>query len=537
VLSELLVSDLGVIASVSLLVEGGMTALTGETGAGKTMLVTAIQLLAGGRAEPGVVRPGAAEARVDGRFVRPDGGEVVLSRVVPADGRSRAYVDGAPVPAARLAELAAELLDLHGQHAHQSLLAPAVQRSALDTWGGVDVTPLAEARAALSAIEDELAGLGGDTRARAREVDLLRFQVDELDAAAVTGPDEDDELHRLEVLLGDATAVQEAAVVAQESLTGDGGAADAVGASLAALASRPAYAEVVPRLRATLAELSDIAGEIRGVSEQVDDDPERLAEVGARRALLRDLRRKYGESLSEVLAYHDEVRARLAELDGWEGRAAELEAARATAQATVAGAEQAVAEARRRAAPGLAAAVQARLQALAMPRASVEVAVGGAGAGDDIQFLLAANPGEPAQPLTKVASGGELARAMLALRLALLEGDTGAGVDGRTLVFDEVDAGIGGEAALAVGAALAQLAATAQVLVVTHLPQVAAAADQQVAVSKSEEDGRTVARAVVVEGPERVIELSRMLSGQPESVRAREHAEELLAGASAGRAK
>ena len=526
-LSELVVSDLGVIAEVSLVLGPGTTALTGETGAGKTLLVTAIQLLVGGRADASVVRPGATEARVDGRFVDAEGNEVVLSRVVPADGRSRAYVDGRPAPVSALADLGADLVDLHGQHAHQSLLAPATQRAALDAFAGIDLGPLQDARAEVARLDHALAALGGDPRARARELDLLRFQVDELDAADLRDPDEEEALLREETLLADAEAARAAGGAAHDALLDDGGAADAVAVALQALAGRPAFAELESRLRSVSAELDDIGAEARTLGESIEEDPKRLATIQARRAQLHDLRRKYGETLADVLAYADDARARLAELESHDARAAALDAERAAALGRVAQAAAVVAAARRKGAPVLAAEVESRLRELAMPRASVVVDVAGDGPADDVRFLLAANPGEATLPLAKVASGGELARAMLALRLALMSRHGGS--DGRTLVFDEVDAGIGGEAALAVGRALADLGGDAQVLVVTHLPQVAAFAEHQIAVSKAEAGGRTASTAEPLDDAGRVVELSRMLSGQPDSAAARGHAEELLA--------
>lgn len=526
-LSELAVTDLGVIADVTLVLGPGMTALTGETGAGKTLLVTAIDLLVGGRADSSVVRPGATEARVDGRFVDADGNEVVLSRVVPADGRSRAYVDGRPAPVSALVELGGALVDLHGQHAHQSLLAPATQRSALDAYGGTDLGPLQVARAEVARLDRVLAALGGDPRARARELDLLRFQVDELDAAGLDDPDEEAALVREEALLADAEAARGAGAAAHEALLEEGGAADAVNVALAAVADRPAFTELAVRLRSLAAELADAGAEARSVGESIEEDPERLAAIQARRAGLRDLRRKYGETLADVLTYAADARARLAELESHDARAAALDADRAEAVRAVEAAAATVAKARRKAAPKLAQEVEVRLRELAMPRAEIRVEVEGPGAADDVRFLLAANPGEAMLPLSKVASGGELARTMLALRLALLSRQ--GGNDGRTLVFDEVDAGIGGEAALAVGRSLADLGSQGQVLVVTHLPQVAAFADHQVAVAKVEAGGRTISSARALDDGERVVELSRMLSGQPESAAARGHAEELLA--------
>ncbi len=533
-LVELAVADLGVLADLSLVLGPGMTALTGETGAGKTLVVTAVELLVGGRADAAMVRPGAPEARVEGRFVEPDGTEVVLTRVVPAEGRSRAYVDGRLAPVSALAERGSALVDLHGQSAHQALLATSAQRAALDVAADVDLGPLVAARARVAELDAALAALGGDAGARAREVDYLRFTVAELDRAGLDDPAEDERLAAQEEALADAAGTRAAAEAARAALADDGGAGDALGAARAALRGRVAFADLDARLAAVAAEVDEAGTDLRTLAEGVDDDPATLEAVQDRRALLADLRRKHaGRSgtLADVLAVAEATRARLAELESADERGAALDAERGVALAAVAAEAARVGRARRKAAPGLAAAVTEALRELAMPRADLLVEVGKDDPGDDVTFLLAANPGERALPLARVASGGELARTMLALRLVL---GGGGGEAGRTLVFDEVDAGVGGEAALAVGRALAAVATSAQVLVVTHLPQVAAFADAQVAVRKDEISGRTVAGARLLDDGERVVELSRMLSGHPDSRAARGHAEELLAVARRG---
>src|SRR5918994_1129613 len=430
-----------------------MTAVTGETGAGKTMVVDAIELLVGGRADPLLVRAGADEAWVEGRFVRGDD-EVVVARAVPRSGRSRAYLDGRLAAVAELSETGAVFVDLHGQHAHQSLLHPSAQRDALDRFGRVDLEPLRAARRAVQALVDELATMGGDERSRARELDLVRYQVAEIDAAGITGPDENAELEALEDQLADAAAHRDAAAGAVELLSGDGTVGEGVGSASDALG-------------ATVAELADLAGELRATGEAIDEDPERLAQVRERRQLLHDLRRKYGETLADVIAEGDRLHARLAELEDHDRRAAELDQRLAAARKAEAEAAAAVGDARRAVAPGLAQRVHAHLVELAMPRARVDVAVGAAHPADDVELRLGANPRTEPLPLAKVASGGELARTMLALRLVLTAAPP-------TLVFDEVDAGIGGAASLAVGRALARLAGDHQVLVVTHLPHDAA---------------------------------------------------------------
>jgi DNA repair protein RecN (Recombination protein N) len=441
-----------------------------------------------------------------------------------------------------LGERARELIDLHGQHAHQSLLAPAVQRSALDRFGEVDLGPLLEARSRRAELTAALGALGGDAGARAREADLLRYQLSELEAAAVTDPNEDEALDALEDELGDAVAHREAAALALAALADEGGAADAVSAALAALDGRVPFASAAERLRSLAAELTDLVAEVRQVGEAIEEDPERLAAVRDRRQLLVELRRKYGAAplpdggpagggtLADVVAFEAAAARRLVEIDGHDDRARELEAALAEAERAERAAATVVGARRRSVAPALADAVGSHLADLAMASARVVVDVDEEDPGDRVTFLLAANRGSDPAPLAKVASGGELARAMLALRLVLSAAPP-------ILVFDEVDAGIGGQAALAVGRSLAALGADHQVLVVTHLPQVAAFADAQVSVRKDERDGRTSTSVATLEEPDRVVELSRMLSGTPDSERVQDAASELLALAAGERGR
>jgi DNA repair protein RecN (Recombination protein N) len=543
-LAELAVTNLGVIADLRVVLGPGLTAVTGETGAGKTMLVESIELLVGGRADPVLVRPGAAEATVEGRFVAGDD-EVVLARVVPRDGRSRAYVNGRLAPAAALAELAAGLVDLHGQHAHQSLLSAASQRAALDAFAGIDLGALRQARAEVRRLDDALATLGGDERLRAREIDLLRFQVAELDAAGIDDPSEDDRLDVEEATLADAASHREAAAEANGLLSAEGQASDALARAIAGLSGRVPFEASVERLRALAVEMADVAGEVRAAGEAIADDPERLAAVRERRQRLRELRRKYGDTLRDVAGYRDEAIERLARLESHDEEAAAIDADRRAAIKRVARGAAAVGRSRRATAPSLASAVQTHLAELAMPGARLAVEVDDDDPGDDVRFLLAASRGAPLLPLAKVASGGELARTMLALRLVLLgarsnsnsNGHRSPGADAGTLIFDEVDAGIGGRSALAVGRALASLAAERQVLVVTHLPQVAAFADRQLAVAKQDDGSGVRARAAELDRDARVVELSRMLSGSPDSSTAHRHAAELLASAARERGR
>ena len=518
-LSELRVCNLGVIEEMSVILAPGMTAVTGETGAGKTLVVTAIELLVGGKADTSMVRPGADEAVVEGRFDLGDR-DCVIRRVVPAKGRSRGYIDGNLATLAELAETGTRLVDLHGQHDHQSLLTAAVQRQSLDRFASIDLEPLRNARHRVIELEERRTALGGDPRDRAREIDLLRFQVEELVAAGLSDADEDDRLRAEAELLADASGFRDAATGAVDALGADGGAVDAVGRAIAGLGDRELFVDAIGRLRDVQAELDDLVRDLRTRIDGVEDDPERLAAIGDRRRLLQELRRKYGETIAEVIAWRDDATARLAELEGHDEVAASIDAELVDARTDLERVEQKVAAARRAAAPELAAAVESHLPDLALPKARLEVEVDGI-AGREVTFRFAANPGMSPQPLSKVASGGELARAMLALRLVLTVGPP-------ILVFDEVDAGIGGAAAVAVGRALASLGGAHQVLVVTHLAQVASWADAHVVVDKQVEGDTTVTTITVVDGEERVTELARMLSGTPDSSAARQHARELL---------
>lgn len=534
-LHELVVRNLGVIEEAVLVIGPGLTALTGETGAGKTLVTEAVALLSGGRADPAFVRPGATEAEVEGRFVSPgpDGDEVIIRRVIPADGRSRAYIDGRLATAGAIVDAVGDLIDLHGQHGQQTLLRAPSRRAALDQFGSIDPSPLAEARQAVRQVRGELAQLGGDDRARAREIELLRYQIDELEQAGITNPDEDQELIAEELLLGDATSHRESAIGAGSILGADGVVGDGLSRALALIGERQPFAGHTERLHAVMAEVSDLADELRGDAEAIPDDPTRLVAVGERRRVLAELRRKYGATLAEVIEYASESSARLEVLEGYEARAAEIEDDLARLLATEAKEAAKLGKQRRKAAPELASLVEERLRKLALPSAKVEVAVSAdptdpLDAGDNVDFLVSMNPGSPPLPISKVASGGELSRVMLALQLVVADAPP-------TIVFDEIDAGVGGQAATAVGRALKNVAHGRQVMVVTHLAQVAAFADQHVHISKSADKKSSVTTLETLNDAGRVVELSRMLSGSPDSDTAQSHAAELLADASDGK--
>ncbi len=524
-LVELHVVDLGIVADLNLVLGPGLTAITGETGAGKTLLVEAVELLVGGRADAGLVRDGATEARVEGRFVHSATGEETvlaarraarraqpgLPRRPPGDGGRAGRSRARPRRPARAART-----PVAARSCHPAGCARPVRRRTRARRPRA----LPRRRAAVRELDAELAALGGDARARAREIDLLRYQVEEIAAAGLEDPAEDVALEAEEALLADTVAHRDALARAYEAIEGPG--LDALGTALAALDGRTPFADLAARLRGAQGELADIEQELRRGVERVDDDPAHVDTVRARRHQLHELGRKYGSTLADVIAYGAESATRLDELERYEERAGALEGRRAAHEREATAAAADLSGARRAAAEPLGAAVSGHLRELAMPHATVEIEVEAGPPTDDgldqVTYLLAANPGERARPLARAASGGELSRAMLAARVVLSEAPP-------TLVFDEVDAGIGGEAGASVGRLLQALGARHQVLCVTHLAQVAAFAGTQVVVEKAVEREnavqgrreRTVAHANVVDGDERVAELSRMLAGVGDS--------------------
>ena len=572
-LEELRITGLGVIEESVLELGPGFTAITGETGAGKTMVVTALGLLMGGRADSGAVRTGARSARVEG-VLRVDGlpevrellddagGEVdddrlVLARQVSAEGRSRGFAGGAGVPAATLGRLAESLVAVHGQSDQHRLLHAGAQRAALDRFAGTGATELrerfAEAYDELRATDAELAEVRASVRERAQEADLLRFGLDEIEKVAPS-PGEDVELAAEEGRLGFADTLRTAAEQARAVLSSDEGGPDALSAVGAARRLMdgvrdhdPQAAELADRLAELSYVLSDLAADVASYASGVETDPVRLAAVSDRRAALTALTRKYGDSVEEVLAWAERSSRRLLDLDDTDGRIAALTARREELLTALAETGAELSGVRTKAAERLGAAITGEVHALAMPHARVTVVVtqaedpdgievGGrrlrpSSTGfDDVELMLAANVGGEPRPLHKGASGGELSRVMLGLEVAL------AGTDPvPTFVFDEVDAGVGGKAAVEVGRRLAALARTSQVLVVTHLPQVAAFADRHVVVAKSQDGTVTTSGLTVLDDEGRVGELARMLAGLEGSDTARAHAEELLVTARAGR--
>ncbi|MFD8807802.1 DNA repair protein RecN [Streptomyces sp. NPDC059597] len=572
VLEEMRIRSLGVIDDAVVELSPGFTAVTGETGAGKTMVVTSLGLLLGGRADPALVRLGAGKAVVEGRIAVPagapavvraeeagaelDDGALLISRTISAEGRSRAHLGGRSVPVGLLAELADDLVAVHGQTDQQGLLKANRQRGALDRYAGDAVAvPLAaytDAYRRLRAVSAELDEIVTRARERAQEADLLRFGLDEI-AAVEPRAGEDVELAEEAERLGHAESLSSAATAAHAALAGNPEDPEGIdAATLIAGAHRaleavrshdPALAALADRIGEIGILAGDVAGELAGYADDLDADPLRLAAVEERRAALNALTRKYGEDITAVLAWAEQGAARLTELDGDDERITELTAERDALGAELGALAEQLTKARTEAAERFAAAVTAELASLAMPHARVSfdirqtedpegveaggrtVAYGPSGV-DEVELLLAPHPGAPPRPIAKGASGGELSRVMLAVEVVF------AGTDPvPTYLFDEVDAGVGGKAAVEIGRRLAKLARTAQVVVVTHLPQVAAFADRQLLVEKTNDGSVTRSGVKVLEGEERVRELSRMLAGQEDSEAARAHAEELLATA------
>ena len=584
-LEEVRITGLGVIEDAVLELSSGFTVVTGETGAGKTMVVTGLGLMFGGRADPARVRPGAERATVEGRLridpggrvaqqvleaggeLDDEGGSLIVSRSVSAEGRSRAYAGGRSVPVSLLTYLADDLVAVHGQADQQQLLRPGRQRQALDRYAGPELhavlTDYQRTYQRHREVRAELDELTRAARERAAEAEDLRRGLVEIEQAE-PAEGEDALLLAEEDRLAHADALHAAATTAHEALLGDPAsgsfeAADAVSLlasgrqALEAVAEHdPALAGLAARLSEASYLVSDVAAELASYVQSVDSDPARLAAVQERRAELTRLIRTYGglvpgpaagpdgaaavPDLSAVLAWAKQAGARLTELEGDDDRIATLAGEEAGLAAAVAELAGQLTELRRAAAESFAAGVTAELSALAMPHARLAVAVVPAGefgpqGADEVEIRLAAHPGAPMLPLSKGASGGELSRVMLAIEVVF------AGADPvPTFVFDEVDAGVGGKAAVEIGRRLARLARLAQVIVVTHLPQVAAFADAHLVIEKADDGSVTRSGLTRLDDAGRVTELSRMLAGLEDSEFGRAHAGELLAAAAAERA-
>jgi DNA repair protein RecN (Recombination protein N) len=576
-LEEVRINALGVIEDAVLELSPGFTVVTGETGAGKTMVVTGLGLMFGGRADPARVRPGSDRATVEGRLridpagrvaeqvaeaggeLDDDGATLIVSRSVSAEGRSRAYAGGHSVPVSLLTYLADDLVAVHGQADQQQLLRAGRQRESLDRFAGPALAAVAaDYRRAYQRhreVRADLEELTGRARERAQEAEDLRRGAAEIERLEpVAG--EDVELRAEEERLANADGLHTAASAAHDALLGDPSSGsydlpDAV--SLLATATQaleavaghdPVLAGLAARLSEAAYLISDIGAELASYVESVEADPARLAAVQQRRADLTRLIRSYGASamdgedgdVASVLDWARQAASRLGELDGDDDRIAGLAAEAEQLGATVADLAAQLTTLRREAAARFAAEVTGELAVLAMPHASLTVAITpqedfGPHGADEVEIRLAAHPGAPPLPLAKGASGGELSRVMLAIEVVF------AGADPvPTFVFDEVDAGVGGKAAVEIGRRLARLARLAQVIVVTHLPQVAAFADTHLVVEKAGDGSVTRSGVTRLDDAGRVTELSRMLAGLEDSEHGRAHAGELLTAAAAERA-
>ncbi|MDR1768226.1 MAG: DNA repair protein RecN [Propionibacteriaceae bacterium] len=554
-LAELRIRDLGVIGEASIEPSSGFTVVTGETGAGKTMIVTGLTLLGGAKASPSLIRTGAARALVEGRWavdaacadaleelgaeVERDAGqaEVLVGRQL-APNRSRLTVGGLQVPLAQGAQLVGEWVVIHGQSEQVRLGEPARQREVLDVGLGEVLAAYEEVYQRRAQTSRELDELTSQARARLREMDLLRFGLDEI-AKADPQPGEDVALAEEAIRLQAVDDLRLAGRAALNALAGDdesyGDQADAlglVGAAQKALSQARnddrRLAEIADGLADAAAGLADTASSLASYLDGLEADPLRLEWIAGRRAELQGLTRKYGQTVDEVLAWAGESARRLAELDGCEDRIEALRQEVAALDEELAGRADELTGLRSAAAEQLSRRASAELAALAMPNAKLEFSLTrlpepGPHGQDRVQLLFRANPGAEPGPLGRIASGGELSRVRLALEVVLADD-----ASDQTLVFDEVDAGVGGAVALEIGRRLKRLARRAQVVVVTHLAQVAAFADRHYVVSKADDGQVTTSGVREVDQDERVDTLARMMGGLDDSAAALGHARDLL---------
>jgi DNA repair protein RecN (Recombination protein N) len=540
VLVELHISNLGVIDDLDLELHPGLNVLTGETGAGKTMVTLGLALALGGRASAVQVRQGSGRARAEARFLAPhsaavtewaEDGEVVLARTVSEDGKSGARIGGQIVPLSALASVGPELVEVHGQNQHQRLLGAAAQTELLDRFAGPDHTEAVRTYRGvyerLRRVRARIDELDRDAREREREKDLLAYQVREIEAAGIR-PGEIRELTDEESRLAHAERLLERGAAAEALLDEEGGGVDRLHRLAATVREAadldPRAAGLAERASTIAADTADLSRELRSWREDLRADPARLDDVNERLRALRILERKYGDGEEAIQSFRDEAERRLAGLSGTdhEGEALTAEAGELSERAAILAGV--ISEGRRAAAPALAAALEVELRELGMEGVLIRVDIepehdlGPAGL-ERAALTFSGGPRQPALPLAKSASGGELSRVMLACRSVMADLDRVP-----TLAFDEVDAGIGGRAGVAVGRRLARLATSRQVIVVTHLPQIACFADRHVRVTK--EGG--IAALEVLEGRDRVAEIARMLSGTVDSATAASHARELL---------
>ena len=531
------IRHLAVIDHLELDFEPGLNVLTGETGAGKSILVGAVGLLVGGRASADLVRTGEDLAAVEAAFERPDGREVIIRREISSQGRSRAFIDGALATSGALRELSDELVDLHGQHEHQLLLDPVSHVDVLDEYAGASAArrAVAEAFAAWQRLRFERDRRAAAERDNSSRAEFLAYQLAEIDRAALKSG-EDDELHATRQVLTNADKLQRLCGDAYTALyEGDDAALATLGTVWRKVGELAAIDDsFAPHLEARASikpQLEDLAFFLRSYAANIDASPARLQEVEDRLALIERLKKKHGPALADVIVKAGQLRRDIDDIEHATERAAALESALAAAREKYLSAAAALSASRGQAAGEFSRALEKSLAELAMPRTRCDVRFRPA-AGEDqwtgrgteqSEFYISPNPGEDLRPLARVASGGELSRIMLALK-------TLASTDapGKTLIFDEVDSGIGGAVADVVGGRLQRLGGRFQVLCITHLPQIAAYGSTHFHIEKSVRGGRTVTSVARLDGVQRAEELARMIAGADVSAAVLASAREML---------
>ena len=561
-LVELHVTNFALIDHLDLSFGAGLNILTGETGAGKSIIIDALGLALGERAGHDLVRTGAGKATVEAVFdlshapaeVRQKLGEAGLSgedgeedtllvtrELARGTGKSQCRINGRLMPVAVLKEIAEGLVDVHGQHEHQSLLAADRHIDILDNWGGKDALALRQQVAALSGevnkLRREREQLRTDARERARMLDLYRFQQEEITTANLQ-PEEEDELAADRMRLANSEKLSAAATAAYDTLSGSergaGGALDALNTALSAVEHAAGLDEnlssLIETLQSAVVYAEDAARGLRVYQETVEFNPERLEEIEMRLDLIRTLKRKYGETVTEIIAYGVDLTAKLDALENSEAREEELTTAIANTEKKLDAAAGKLTTTRRKAAVKFAAGITGELTDLGMTATKFEVslepqAVTSKGA-DKIEFLLSPNPGEPLRPLAKIASGGEMSRIMLAMKSVLAKSGTIP-----TMIFDEIDVGVGGRTAQTIGDKLEALAKDAQILCITHLPQIASRVATHFFIEKHVSDGRTSVSVEPLDSEGRIDEIARMLGGSRRSEAVVQHAREMLSAA------
>lgn len=555
-LEDLTVKDFALIDSISLEFSRGFSILTGETGAGKSILIGSLTFLLGGKASMDLIRTGADEARVSGTIflepnarsarewlsdhgIQPENDRVLLRRALRTNGKSASWIEDTPITRAELVEFTSLLVDIHGQHEHQSLLRIEEHRRFLDAFAGIEdevraFTAYYSELAAKRKLRDEMST---SEKERAEKAELLRFAIDEITAAKLS-PSEEDDLSAEEQRLSQHEKLFAVLEQLTESLSASDGSVPKLNRARSHLETissiDPSLSPLLSRLESAYYELDDIADSLRQYHAGLAFDPSRLEFIQERLSVIYKLKKKYGATVPDVIAYVESAETQLVQLESWESNRKQVEQEIADLERTVYRAGTLLSEKRRQASEALEKQVEEILGSLGMVSTRFRVQItlregtdtmqkSGPYGFDTIEFMISPNAGEPLRPLVKIASGGELSRVMLALKTVLAAAD-----EAGTLIFDEIDTGIGGEVALSVGAHLKALSAEKQIICITHLASIAVRADNQIKIEKTVQSGKTVTRAFPVSGTGRVEEIARMLAGDGMSAASVQHAEELL---------